>query len=319
MKEQLLTIHLNDKQIIGVYVPDDRSVSSLIIEMIDRKEEINNISDDLLRSLNAKNNIDIEENERKKKKLVSTISNEADGKYVSKEENENDSVLENIRKFRKELSSINIDKDKEREEDENNYIEKEKCEEKIEGSISNNINNHNIIYLKLFNKPFSPEEQDLILKTLDTKINAKILFEKAKEKLGLDKIQKIYEKTIDVSKTKFIKGSLRSGIREEFKGSVVLLGDLNSGAEIIAEDNVVILGELRGLAHAGANGNSKAFVAANSTQKTQVRIAKEVQEVEKYDKFPIFFIEEGKITVDYKDNTIDIQTEEKKFKGKWRF
>lgn len=313
MKEQLLTIHLNDKQIIGVYVPDDRSVSSLIIEMIDRKDEINNISADLLRSLNAKNNIDIEDNERKKKKLVSTISNETDAKYVSKEENENDSVLENIRKFRKKLSSIN--NEKEDEQKEYNYIEKENVEE----NISKNINDHNIIYLKLFNKAFSPEEQDLILKTLDTKINAKILFEKTKEKLGLDKIQQIYEKTIDVSKSKFIKGSLRSGIREEFKGSVVLLGDLNSGAEIIAEDNVVILGELRGLAHAGANGNTKAFVAANSTQKTQVRIAKEVQEVEKYDKFPIFFIEDGKITVDYKDNTIDIQTDDKKSKGKWRF
>ena len=315
MKEQLLTIHLNDNKTIGVFVPDDRSVSSLIIEMIDRKDEINNISLDLLKGLNVKNNIEIEENKKEKKKLVSNISNESETKYVSKEKGNNNSVLDSIKQFRKELSNLN--KQNDLEEIRENKEKKEEYENDL-GKLGN-INEHNIIYLKLFNKPFSDEEKDLILKTLDTKINAKILFEKTKEKLGLDKINKIYEKTIDVSKTKFIKGSLRSGIREEFKGSIVLLGDLNSGAEIIAEDNVVILGELRGLAHAGANGNTKAFVAANSTQKTQIRIGKEVQEVEKYDKFPIFFIEDGKITVDYKsNNTIEIQSEDKK-KSKWRF
>lgn len=317
MKEQLLTIHLNDNKTIGVFVPDDRSVSSLIIEMIDRKDEINNISLDLLKGLNVKNNIEIEEDKKEKKKLAASISNESEAKYVSKEE-ENNSVLDSIKQFRKELS--NIKKQSELEETSDNKENKEEHAEYDNGlEKSGNINEHNIIYLKLFNKPFSDEEQDLILKTLDTKINAKILFEKTKEKLGLDKIEKIYEKAIDVSKTKFIKGSLRSGIREEFKGSIVLLGDLNSGAEIIAEDNVVILGELRGLAHAGANGNTKAFVAANSTQKTQIRIGKEVQEVEKYDKFPIFFIEDDKITVDYKsNNTIELQIEDKK-KSKWRF
>lgn len=315
MKEQLLTIHLNDNKTIGVFVPDDRSVSSLIIEMIDRKDEINNISLDLLKGLNVKNNIEIEEDKKEKKKLVSNISNESETKYVSKEKGNNNSVLDSIKQFRKELSNLN--KQNDLEEIRENKEKKEEYENDL-GKLGN-INEHNIIYLKLFNKPFSDEEKDLILKTLDTKINAKILFEKTKEKLGLDKINKIYEKTIDVSKTKFIKGSLRSGIREEFKGSIVLLGDLNSGAEIIAEDNVVILGELRGLAHAGANGNAKAFVAANSTQKTQIRIGKEVQEVEKYDKFPIFFIEDGKITVDYKsNNTIEIQSEDKK-KSKWRF
>lgn len=318
MKEQLLTIHLNDNKTIGVFVPDDRSVSSLIIEMIDRKDEINNISLDLLKGLNAKNKIEIEEDKKEKKKLAASISNESEAKYVSKEQENDNSVLDSIKQFRKELSNIN--KQSELEEiSENKENKEEHAENDNSLEKSGNINEHNIIYLKLFNKPFSNEEQDLILKTLDAKINAKILFEKTKEKLGLDKIEKIYEKAIDVSKTKFIKGSLRSGIREEFKGSVVLLGDLNSGAEIIAEDNVVILGELRGLAHAGANGNIKAFVAANSTQKTQIRIGKEVQEVEKYDKFPIFFIEDDKITVDYKsNNTIELQIEDKK-KSKWRF
>ena len=317
MKEQLLTIHLNDKKTIGVFVPDDRSVSSLIIEMIDRKDEINNISLDLLEGLNFKNKIEVEEDKKEKKKLVGSISNESEVKYVSKGQ-ENSSILDSIKQFRKELSNLNRQNGLE-EISENKENKEENAEYDNELEKSGNINEHNIIYLKLFNKSFSNEEQDLILKTLDTKINAKILFEKTKEKLGLDKIEKIYEKTIDVSKTKFIKGSLRSGIREEFKGSVVLLGDLNNGAEIIAEDNVVILGELRGLAHAGANGNAKAFVAANSTKKTQIRIGKEVQEVEKYDKFPIFFIEDGKITVDYKsNNTIEIQNEDKK-KNKWRF
>ena len=51
------------------------------------------------------------------------------------------------------------------------------------------------------------------------------------------------------------------------------MGDVNGGAEVIAEGNVVVLGNLRGFAHAGAKGNRSAFVAAETIEPTQLRIA----------------------------------------------
>ncbi len=104
--------------------------------------------------------------------------------------------------------------------------------------------------------------------------------EEAKE-LGLYGIKKSFNKEIATSKTKFYKGSLRSGQKMEFEGSLVILGDVNSGAEVLAEDNVVILGILRGMAHAGAKGNKEAIIAAASIESAQIRIADIVKEIEK--------------------------------------
>lgn len=126
------------------------------------------------------------------------------------------------------------------------------------------------------------------------------VFENVKEDLGLFNIDKIYEKDIDISQTEYVKHSIRSGIRKEFSQSVVLLGDLNPGAEIMAGGNIIIIGKLRGLAHAGAGGNKSAIIAASETEKTQIRIADEVQEIEPYDRNPIFYIEDGTITVKHR-------------------
>lgn len=157
------------------------------------------------------------------------------------------------------------------------------------------------IHIQILNKAFDINEQSIITKLIESKVKYKIIFEKEKEQLGLYSIDKTYERSIDISETKYIKGSLRSGVREEFSGSIVLLGDLNSGAEIIAGGNVIIVGTLRGVAHAGANGNSLAFISASETEKTQVRIANEVQEIGEYKRCPFFFIEQGKIHIDYKE------------------
>lgn len=104
-----------------------------------------------------------------------------------------------------------------------------------------------------------------------------------KEELGLHGIKKSFNKDIATSKTKFYKGSLRSGQKMEFEGSLVILGDVNSGAEVLAEDNVVILGILRGMAHAGAKGNKEAIIAAASIESAQIRIADIVKEIERED------------------------------------
>ena len=91
--------------------------------------------------------------------------------------------------------------------------------------------------------------------------------------LGLYGIKKSFNKEIATSETKFYKGSIRSGQKMEFEGSLVILGDVNAGAEVLAEDNVVILGILRGMAHAGAKGNKEAIIAAASIESAQIRIA----------------------------------------------
>lgn len=98
--------------------------------------------------------------------------------------------------------------------------------------------------------------------------------------LGLHQIEKSFNKKIEESRTKFIGKSLRCGNRIEFKGSVVVIGDVNAGSEIIAEENIIIFGTLRGLAHAGAKGNKRAIIVANNIDTKQLRIADIIKEIE---------------------------------------
>ncbi len=122
------------------------------------------------------------------------------------------------------------------------------------------------------------EIQSLIKRFLDVQIE----FDSPKV-LGLHGIKKSFYKEIATSETKFHKGSLRSGQRIEFEGSLVVIGDVNPGAEVIAGENIIILGDLRGLAHAGAKGNRDAIIEAVSIYATQIRIADIVKEIEKRD------------------------------------
>lgn len=122
------------------------------------------------------------------------------------------------------------------------------------------------------------EIQGLIKRFLDVQIE----FDSPKV-LGLHGIKKSFYKEIATSETKFHKGSLRSGQRIEYEGSLVIIGDVNPGAEVISGENIIVLGELRGLAHAGAKGNRDAVIEAVQISATQVRIADIVKEIEKED------------------------------------
>lgn len=75
------------------------------------------------------------------------------------------------------------------------------------------------------------------------------------------------------SETAYHNGGLRSGQSLKFNGSVVVLGDVNPGSEIVASGNVIVLGALKGMAHAGAGGDTSSFVSALALQPTQLRIA----------------------------------------------
>lgn len=170
-----------------------------------------------------------------------------------------------------------------------------KAEINLELIIINKVN----IYARSLNI----EEQDIISakvqKSLDDSITDDFEIEfkisEESEDLGIDKIKNIFESDTEICSTKFIDRSIRSGVKEEYIGSIVIMGDVNPGAEVVAGGNIMILGKLRGLAHAGANGNIKAMISANSTVKTQIRIADKLKVVEEYTRCPIFYIKEDDI------------------------
>lgn len=78
---------------------------------------------------------------------------------------------------------------------------------------------------------------------------------------------------ISEGKTKFVMNTLRSGMKVDFDGNIVVIGDVNPGAQVIAQGNIVVLGNLRGMVYAGSNGNQEAFVVANNLQPVQLRIS----------------------------------------------
>ncbi len=133
--------------------------------------------------------------------------------------------------------------------------------------------------IEVVGKTLKTSEMEQIQEIVQEQINVKIEFETPKT-LGLHGIKKTFNKEIEDSTTKFYKGSLRSGQKLEYEGSLVILGDVNAGAEVVAEENIVILGNLRGLAHAGAKGNKKAIIAANKIDCPQIRIANIIKEKE---------------------------------------
>ena len=144
------------------------------------------------------------------------------------------------------------------------------------------------------------KEMEEIRKFITNKIDVDISFE-SPEELGLAGIKKVYEKDVVDSVTRLFRGSLRSGQKLEFEGSLVIIGDVNSGAEVIASDNIIIVGTLRGLAHAGAKGNKMAIIAANSIEGPQLRIANVVKEIEKADietQKQYAYVEEDKIILE---------------------
>ena len=132
--------------------------------------------------------------------------------------------------------------------------------------------------IRVTGKILKNKEIDEIQILIKEKIDVEIEFDMPKG-LGLYNIKKTFEKEIALSETKFHRGSLRSGQKIEAEGSIVILGDVNSGAVVMASDNIVVLGALRGLAHAGAKGNTQAIVAAGLLDTVQIRIANVVKEI----------------------------------------
>lgn len=121
-------------------------------------------------------------------------------------------------------------------------------------------------------KRLQDNEEKEILNILSKKTEIQLKIERPK-RLGLATIGNIFTKDTTISNAKVFSGTVRSGQRVEYEGTVILLGDVNSGAEVVAEDNIIVLGDIRGHVHAGAKGNRGAFIAANTINPTQLRIS----------------------------------------------
>ena len=150
-------------------------------------------------------------------------------------------------------------------------------------------------------KVLKNKEMDEIEEIIKDKLEVEVDFDMPKE-LGLHNIKRTFIQEVSVSETKFHRGSLRSGQKIEEDGSIVIIGDVNSGAEVVASDNIVVLGTLRGLAHAGAKGNTKAIIAAGKLDTVQIRIANIVKEIDR-DEEPLHrqayvYIEEDKVLIE---------------------
>lgn len=70
-----------------------------------------------------------------------------------------------------------------------------------------------------------------------------------------------------------ISRTVRSGQVVRHHGHITLVGDVNPGAEVIAGGSVIVWGRLRGMVHAGALGETSAFICALELRPTQLRIA----------------------------------------------
>lgn len=175
--------------------------------------------------------------------------------------------------FRKDETIINIDENIEHK--------------KIIDSLKKKMTELKKLYLDkdtpilVTGKVLKNREIDEIQNIISEQLNVRVEFDSPKV-LGLYGIKKTFNKEIDTSEAKFHKGSLRSGQRIEFEGSLIIIGDVNGGAEVIAGENIVILGTLRGLAHAGAKGNKNAIIAASAIEAPQIRIANKILERERH-------------------------------------
>ncbi len=70
----------------------------------------------------------------------------------------------------------------------------------------------------------------------------------------------------------YVQMTVRSGVEIRHPGTVIVLGDVNPGGAIIADGDVIVWGVLRGVAHAGAAGDTDCLIMSLRMEATQMRI-----------------------------------------------
>ncbi|SUJ07647.1 Septum site-determining protein MinC [Sporosarcina pasteurii] len=72
-------------------------------------------------------------------------------------------------------------------------------------------------------------------------------------------------------------GIVRSGQVVKAEGDLVVIGDVNPNARVVAGGSIYVLGRLKGIAHAGANGNTESVIAASWLEATHLMIADKME------------------------------------------
>lgn len=88
--------------------------------------------------------------------------------------------------------------------------------------------------MKITGKLFTETEMNKITAKINQEIDVLVKFDNPSDLLGLHAIKKTFETDTEISETKYIQNSIRSGQKEEYSGSLVIMGDVNFGAEVIA-------------------------------------------------------------------------------------
>jgi len=108
--------------------------------------------------------------------------------------------------------------------------------------------------------------------------------------------------TPELQRMLIIDKTLRGGQAVETEGSVIVFGNVNPGAQITAGGSVDIRGTCRGVVHAGAAGDSTAFIIADHLMPTQIRIANYVarspDEPEDSGKAERAYVRDGQIVIE---------------------
>ena len=96
--------------------------------------------------------------------------------------------------------------------------------------------------------------------------------------------------------------TVRGGQEIQTAGSVLICGNVNPGAQIIAGGSIDIRGVCRGIVHAGAYGDTSAFIIADRLIPVQIRIADRIAQAPDRDVKPKVAerasIRDGKIIIE---------------------
>ena len=114
--------------------------------------------------------------------------------------------------------------------------------------------------------------------------------------------QESSQETQELQRMLIVDKTLRGGQAVETEGSVIVFGNVNPGAQITAGGSVDVRGTLRGVVHAGAAGDSTAFIIADHLMPTQIRIANYVarspDEPEDSGKVERAYVKDGQIVIE---------------------
>ncbi|MEG0086434.1 MAG: septum site-determining protein MinC [Niameybacter sp.] len=135
------------------------------------------------------------------------------------------------------------------------------------------------VNMRFKGRKLSKEQQDelMCLLTHQNILNVAFIhdFEQTASAKSEDEIRSILEDMDkpNVSLTRYHYGIVRSGQHIDFRGSVVIIGDINPGGVITAGGSIIVMGTLNGKGHAGLDEHFKnPFILATNMHPMQIGI-----------------------------------------------